>query len=172
ADIVHNPGSGMDSPGSQPLSVGLEGEKRRWLACHIKPMDTDSPCAKVDGYRGDQKMPRGTVGAMDGKEHGPNEPTEPPDEKEGGRGRDGEGMPTVKDVEAKGPRRAEEPGDKGDKGDESREIEGEAMDKVENDSRPNVTTNIPRPPTPLMTPTDLPTSLTHHITADNSRRHL
>ncbi|KIK75207.1 hypothetical protein PAXRUDRAFT_173475, partial [Paxillus rubicundulus Ve08.2h10] len=77
ADIVHDPGSGTDSPGSQPLSVGLEGEKHRWPACHVKPMDTDSPCAKVDGHRGNQKTPRGTVGTMDSDKHGPNEPRAP-----------------------------------------------------------------------------------------------
>ncbi|KIK72136.1 hypothetical protein PAXRUDRAFT_22353 [Paxillus rubicundulus Ve08.2h10] len=45
----------------------------------------------------------------------------------------------VEDVEVKGLRQAKEPGDKGDKGDELREIEGEARDKVKDDSRPNTT---------------------------------
>ncbi|KIK76525.1 hypothetical protein PAXRUDRAFT_18146 [Paxillus rubicundulus Ve08.2h10] len=175
-DIAHDTGSGTDSPGSQPLSLGLEGEKHRWPACHVKPMDANSckppsvgfegernqetsPCAKVDGHRGDQKMPRGTVGTMDGEEHGPNKPTEPLDEKEGGRGRDGEGTLTVENIEgieAKGPRRADKPGGRGVEGDELRGGEGEKRGQREHEDG-----RILRPSTPLPIAMPRPTHLTN-----------
>ncbi|KIK76340.1 hypothetical protein PAXRUDRAFT_170224 [Paxillus rubicundulus Ve08.2h10] len=34
---LHEPQNGMDSPGSQPLSIRLEGEKCRPLSRHIEP---------------------------------------------------------------------------------------------------------------------------------------
>ncbi|KIK77076.1 hypothetical protein PAXRUDRAFT_167893 [Paxillus rubicundulus Ve08.2h10] len=96
ADIVHDPGGRADSPGSQPLSVRLEGEKCKRASLYVEPTDVD-----MDD---EEKTPRGTVGTTDGDKCSPNKPTEPPDEKEGGRGQDSEGTPMVKDVEAKGPR--------------------------------------------------------------------
>ncbi|KIK96299.1 hypothetical protein PAXRUDRAFT_10901 [Paxillus rubicundulus Ve08.2h10] len=141
ADIMHNPGGSMDSPGSQPLSVQLEEEKCKRASLYVEPTDVD----------------------MDDDECSPNEPTEPPDEKEGGQGQDGKGTPTVKNVEGvevKGLRQADEPGGRGVKGDEPRGGKGEKRGQREREDG-----HVLRPPTPLPYDTNQPTHLTnlpHH----------
>ncbi|KIK76305.1 hypothetical protein PAXRUDRAFT_835406 [Paxillus rubicundulus Ve08.2h10] len=109
--------------------------------------------------QGDMKVPRDPVGTPDSDTRRPNEPTEPPDEKEGGRGRDSEGTPTVKnveDIEAKGLRRDDEPGGRGVKGDEPRGGEGK-----ERGQRKGEDGRVFRPPTPLPIATPRPTHLTN-----------
>ncbi|KIK76139.1 hypothetical protein PAXRUDRAFT_170790, partial [Paxillus rubicundulus Ve08.2h10] len=90
-----------DSPGSQPPSIWLKGEKCRQLSWQIKPMDVDSnrplsiglkwernramsPCIEIED--GNQKTPRDPVGMLDSDTHHPNEPTEPLDKKKGDNG--------------------------------------------------------------------------------------
>ncbi|KIK81920.1 hypothetical protein PAXRUDRAFT_154926, partial [Paxillus rubicundulus Ve08.2h10] len=159
------PQNRMDSPGSQPPSIGLKGEKCRWPSVGLEGERDQamSPCAKVeDNQLKARKLPRGAVGTLDGDTHHPNKPTEPSDEREGGRGRDSEGTPTVENaegIEAKGPSTCtnkpteppdEDEGAQGGKGkgevklsqvkgtesievNKSREIKGEARDKVKDD---------------------------------------
>ncbi|KAF8834425.1 hypothetical protein BDN67DRAFT_1047994 [Paxillus ammoniavirescens] len=110
----------MVSPGSEPPSVRLEGEKNKATSLYIEAVhvEMNSNNAKVDND--ESKPPRDPVDTQDGDEHHPNEPTEPPDE-EGARG--GKGKLTSS--------RVDEPEGKGDEGAderaESRGVEGQRV---------------------------------------------
>ncbi|KIJ08523.1 hypothetical protein PAXINDRAFT_18350 [Paxillus involutus ATCC 200175] len=116
ADAVHDPGDETDTPGSQPPSVRLEGEKDKALslyveAYHIEADDND--IGMVDHDHDTQQSPRRPVGTPDGNEHRPSKPTEPPDEKEGGQGVDDEGV-VDKSREVKGQIEGQSEGEDGD----------------------------------------------------------
>ncbi|KIJ19289.1 hypothetical protein PAXINDRAFT_7789 [Paxillus involutus ATCC 200175] len=142
ADALHDPGSQTDAPGSQPPSVRLEGEKDKASslyveANHVEADDDDD--GTVDHDHDTQQSPRRPVGTPDGDKRRPNGPTEPPDEKEGDRGVDGESSRVggVEGVETQTSRRVDEPGGKGDEGDDEesrlREVEGKEGDQSEDD---------------------------------------
>ncbi|KAF8834232.1 hypothetical protein BDN67DRAFT_1016714 [Paxillus ammoniavirescens] len=168
ADTVHNPGSKTVSPGSEPPSVRLEGERNKATSLNIELTKVKTVDDNVEEDQDDQKPPRDSVGTPDGDDRRPNELTEPPDEDEGARG----GNSEVTDESS----RVDEPKGKGDEGAdkraESREVEGEVRDKVKgndghrdgrtNDTgRPDVTKHIPGPHTPHPSDTTRPTHLTN-----------
>ncbi|KIJ07582.1 hypothetical protein PAXINDRAFT_19235 [Paxillus involutus ATCC 200175] len=137
ADALHDPGGQTDTPGSQPPSVRLEGEKDKASSLYVEADDND--VGTVDHDHDTQQSPRRPVGTPDGDKRRPNGPTEPPDEKEGDRGVDGESSRVggVEGVETQTSRRVDEPGGKGDEGDDeesrSREVEGKEGDQSEDD---------------------------------------
>ncbi|KIJ09462.1 hypothetical protein PAXINDRAFT_17448 [Paxillus involutus ATCC 200175] len=79
ADALHNPGGQTNSPGSEPLSVGLEGERIRRLSLHVEADDVETNNDCVENNHDTQQSPRRPVGTTDGNERCPNGPTEPPD---------------------------------------------------------------------------------------------
>ncbi|KAF8833198.1 hypothetical protein BDN67DRAFT_986181, partial [Paxillus ammoniavirescens] len=150
ADAVHNPGGKM----KVPPSIRLEGESN----------DID-----VEDDHNTQRTPRNPVGTTDGDAHRPSEPTEPPDEEEGEQGRVDESR--VEDVESRESTQVGEPGDEGvertkTREDESRRVEGQTGGKDEDNGcqrngKPDVATNVPRPPAPHPYDTNRPTHLTN-----------
>ncbi|KIJ14747.1 hypothetical protein PAXINDRAFT_12575 [Paxillus involutus ATCC 200175] len=142
ADALHDPGGQTDAPGSQPPSVRLEGEKDKASSLYVEAdhveADNDD-VGTVDHGHDTQQSPRRPVGTPDGDKRRPNGPTEPPDEKEGDRGVDGESSRVggVEGVETQTSRQVDEPGGKGDEGDDkesrSREVEGKEGDQSEDD---------------------------------------
>ncbi|KAF8832994.1 hypothetical protein BDN67DRAFT_1018085 [Paxillus ammoniavirescens] len=129
ADAMHDPGGQMDPPGSQPLTIRLEGERIRVTSLHVETADNDHAEEDPDN----QNPPRNPVGMTDGDEHHPNGPTEPPDEKEGERGVDGKlKVKTVKNVESRESSRVDEPEDEGvERETRLKEIEDELGGTVE-----------------------------------------
>ncbi|KAF8836634.1 hypothetical protein BDN67DRAFT_983801 [Paxillus ammoniavirescens] len=89
-DAVHDPGGQTVEPEDKPPSVQLEGEKNKVTSLNVKVnnVEMDNDHTKVDNDK--LKLPQDPVGMTDGNERRPNEPTEPPDKKEGKRGVDGE----------------------------------------------------------------------------------
>ncbi|KIJ08147.1 hypothetical protein PAXINDRAFT_18692, partial [Paxillus involutus ATCC 200175] len=145
ADALHDPGGQMNSPGSKPPSVGLEGERIRRSSLHVEADDVKTNDDRVENGHNTQQSPRRPVGTTDGDERRPNGPTEPPDEEEWADGRDGEvtGTSTIEKVESrvdpvenaesKSSRRGDEPRGREDEGVETREVEGEERGQSEGD---------------------------------------
>ncbi|KAF8838886.1 hypothetical protein BDN67DRAFT_1012773 [Paxillus ammoniavirescens] len=80
---MHDPGSKM----KVPPSIWLEGESSKQASLHIKTEDVERDNNNVKDDHDDQQTPKDPVGMPDGDERCLNEPTEPPDEEEGERGR-------------------------------------------------------------------------------------
>ncbi|KIJ13592.1 hypothetical protein PAXINDRAFT_13553 [Paxillus involutus ATCC 200175] len=196
ANAVHDPGGETDAPGSQPPSVRLEGEKDKALSLYVEAYHVeadDDDAGTVDHDHDTQQSPRRPVGMPDGDEPRPNGPTEPPDEKEGDRGVDGESsrVEGVEGVETQTSSRVDEPGGKGDERDdeESRTNDtGDATSSASCDSlrvetgalsddeasqqcngKPRASTNSPEPSTPP-TPHPYDTKRPTHLTNPPRRR--
>ncbi|KIJ04889.1 hypothetical protein PAXINDRAFT_21824, partial [Paxillus involutus ATCC 200175] len=90
ADTLHDPGSQTNSPGSKPLSVGLKGERIRWLSLHVEADNVETNDDRVENDHDTQQSPKRPVGMTDGNKRHPNGPTEPPDEEKGADGGYGE----------------------------------------------------------------------------------
>ncbi|KIJ12359.1 hypothetical protein PAXINDRAFT_14835 [Paxillus involutus ATCC 200175] len=140
ADALHDPGGETDAPGSQPLSVRLEGEKGKASSLYVEADHDD--VGTVDHNHDTQQSPRRPVGTPDGDERRPNGPTEPPDEVEGGRGGNSEprGTSRVETVESRESRQVDqpedervEPGDREVEETKSKEVEGEIGGQSEGD---------------------------------------
>ncbi|KAF8836669.1 hypothetical protein BDN67DRAFT_1014489 [Paxillus ammoniavirescens] len=94
----------------------------------------DDNHAKVDNNK--SKPPQDPVGTTDGNERRPNEPTEPPDEKEGEQGVDSESTveSTVERVESKTSSQVDQPGGRGvERETRSKEVKDKLGGKVEDD---------------------------------------
>ncbi|KAF8835677.1 hypothetical protein BDN67DRAFT_984460 [Paxillus ammoniavirescens] len=136
----------------------------------------------IEEDHNDQKLPKDPVGMTDSDEHCSNELTEPPDEKEGKQGVDGELR--AKDIESRESRRVNTPEDDGverDKGTRTREdklrgVEGEtgARAKVRTEAieMAGRSMHLGYPQHIPTTPSNLPTMSTHHIVEDDSRWNL
>ncbi|KAF8835657.1 hypothetical protein BDN67DRAFT_1015370 [Paxillus ammoniavirescens] len=136
ADAVHDPGGQMVKPEDKPPSVRLKGEKNKATSLNVKVdnVEMDDDHAKVDNN--ESKPPQDPVGTTDSDKRRPNEPTEPPDKKEGERGVDGESTveSTVERVELKTLSQVDQPGGRGVKREtRSKDVEDKLGGKVEDD---------------------------------------
>ncbi|KIJ16200.1 hypothetical protein PAXINDRAFT_11236 [Paxillus involutus ATCC 200175] len=109
ADTLHDPGSQTNSPGSKPLSVGLKGERIRWLSLHVEADNVETNDDRVENDHNTQQSPKRPVGMTDGNERHPNGPTEPPDKEKGADRGYGEQevKSTVEHIETNKPGRVE-----------------------------------------------------------------
>ncbi|KIJ11305.1 hypothetical protein PAXINDRAFT_15772 [Paxillus involutus ATCC 200175] len=86
ADALHNPGGQMNSPGSKPPSVELEGERIRWSSLCVEADDVEMNNDSVENDHDTQQSPRRPVGTTDGDKRHPNGPTQPSDKEKGADG--------------------------------------------------------------------------------------
>ncbi|KAF8838501.1 hypothetical protein BDN67DRAFT_1013030 [Paxillus ammoniavirescens] len=113
----------------EPPSVRLEGERIRVTSRHVKTDDVEmEDDDHVEEDPDNQNLPRNPVGTTDGDEHRPNGPTEPPDEKEGERGVDGElkvemRVEMVENVKSRESSQVDQPGGRGVEETKLREVE-------------------------------------------------